>query len=348
MKNENYLKTLETLFNELCLYLKLVVVENIESIKYGRISSILIVAWEVTFTTLHCFNYDLELFKKLGIAHIFFNEHVVFFYKMSMFFSGYFVYGLYRYGLLAATRRAISDAFHNAKLVTFLGNRPKFISITGLTQGVYEMRFFTNGVPFERFEKERATLEAHFFIIDSIEKDPTNPQIVVIRFASKLLKETISFAEIPDNFAAGILPLGQGRAKFVTTNLATTPHLLIGGTTGAGKSSFLRYLITYILTRMKEIDLWHVDLKEGSEAAPFIGAKNYRATKTPSDALSWLEELLTIVKVRMDFLSTHNLQSIDELKKMSNSPDAGKIKWSEKIKSEADFRRIVLDIDEAM
>jgi len=72
----------------------------------------------------------------------------------------------------------------------------------------------------------------------------------------------------------GILevPLGFSHYDTLTLNILKAPHILIGGTTGGGKSSILRLIITFILIvkcKMYKIHMHLVDLKGGVEFSLF-------------------------------------------------------------------------------
>lgn len=81
-----------------------------------------------------------------------------------------------------------------------------------------------------------------------------------------------------DEFYAGPRPSGRlvvglGRAKrgALWCDLASLPHLLVGGETGGGKSVFLRQLLTHLLVTHgpEQLRLTVVDLKGGIELHPY-------------------------------------------------------------------------------
>ena len=63
------------------------------------------------------------------------------------------------------------------------------------------------------------------------------------------------------------IPLGESKMGRLWADLEALPHLLVGGTTGAGKSVFLRQLVTWLVTRYAapRLRLVLVDLKAGME-----------------------------------------------------------------------------------
>jgi S-DNA-T family DNA segregation ATPase FtsK/SpoIIIE len=204
------------------------------------------------------------------------------------------------------------------------------------------MRFYTNGIPMKKFVEAKDYLEASFFAIDDISPDSNNPHIVVIRYSSKSLPSIVEFSRTP-TFAEGRFPIGLGRVGWIVTSFTEVPHMLVGGGTGKGKSSFLRFIITYFLTRMRDVEVLHVDLKRGAEASVFNGCKNYRSTFEVKKALEFLTDLEQRIRERMELLAENKLLSIEDFIKQPNE----KIKWTRKITSRQQLNRFVLVIDEA-
>lgn len=105
-------------------------------------------------------------------------------------------------------------------------------------------------------------------------KDPTKGTwIIVYRLGSigGLLKY-VTFQEIlkyfPDSMARGSMILGVGPSRqIVEADLDHYPHVLIGGTTGSGKSNIMNCIIASFIrfTYPSELRLYLVDLKGGLE-----------------------------------------------------------------------------------
>ena len=93
--------------------------------------------------------------------------------------------------------------------------------------------------------------------------------VFYVRASHGQLPDAIGFASFYSERRAGKLPfgVGMGRVERVWADLAELPHMLIGGLTGAGKSGFLRQLITWlVLTNPPErLRLGLIDLKGGME-----------------------------------------------------------------------------------
>lgn len=94
---------------------------------------------------------------------------------------------------------------------------------------------------------------------------------------------------IPENMILPI-PIGYSRGGLEIVDLADLPHLLVGGTTGAGKSVFLHGL-TFTLCHYPHVNIYVVDLKK----LEFV---HYKDHVTLADSLS--DSLVVISSIRQE------------------------------------------------
>lgn len=85
----------------------------------------------------------------------------------------------------------------------------------------------------------------------------------------------------------------------VYINESRFPHMLIGGVTGSGKSSWINSIIANLLH--EPFIMWGVDCKEGIELTPWKKRLS-RLANTPEDATPLINDLYWIVKERSAFL----------------------------------------------
>ncbi len=95
-----------------------------------------------------------------------------------------------------------------------------------------------------------------------------------MRVIAGWVPELVTFAELAAHAApAGelVFAVGVGRLGPLWADLALLPHLLVGGLTGAGKSVFLRQLVTQLALahRPERLRLGLIDLKGGMELNVF-------------------------------------------------------------------------------
>lgn len=139
----------------------------------------------------------------------------------------------------------IQNKLHRAGLTNAAGESPIYIRMQTATYNpdILYYDFYANGISLSEFERKRIELEAALGIdIDSFSVSP-DKQTVTIRASTVGLPDKIHWNRVylsPDSF---VLTLGQGVVDLVRVNLNVTPHILLGGSTGSGKSVLQKNLL---------------------------------------------------------------------------------------------------------
>lgn len=109
----------------------------------------------------------------------------------------------------------------------------------------------------------------------------------------------------PENF---VLVLGESLAGPVTVNLAHIPHILLGGSTGSGKSVLLKLLLMQALYKGAEVYI--ADFKGGVDF-PRVWHERCRMCFTESDLLDTLDQLVAVLEYRKGRLSETGAPNLD-------------------------------------
>ena len=192
---------------------------------------------------------------------------------------------------------SIAQDIQRIGLKNAAGEYPVLIDRHKEDDTVEVLTFLNHGVYLAQFEDYREKLESALDInIVSVEQG-TNNRTVRLRAvpASGALPAMLPWANRYLNNEDFVLVLGRGLAGLVTVNLATTPHILLGGSTGSGKSVLLKLLVMESIKKGAVVCV--ADFKGGVDY-PAVWHEHCRFCLALEELVPLLDELLAILEER--------------------------------------------------
>lgn len=177
---------------------------------------------------------------------------------------------------------------------------------------VMRLYFENRGIPREVWEDKKATLEAALNIfITKVEDGKDRRHVILHAVPADMGLPDIAHWDPAYMNGLGdyVLVLGQGLTGLVTINLAVTPHVLIGGSTGSGKSVLLKMLLMQSVK--KGASVYIADFKGGVDY-PGVWKKESHLICDIVKMRETLKELVGELETRKEVLRDAECANIKE------------------------------------
>ena len=174
--------------------------------------------------------------------------------------------------------------------------------------------FRNQSIPLAEWEDNRAAIEAALDIsIIKMTYGKGKSRVLVYAVPAQIdLPEIICWKGkylSPDSF---VLVLGESLLGPVTVNLAHIPHILLGGSTGSGKSVLLKLLLMQAMKKGARVYI--ADFKGGVDFPP-LWNRDCRICFEETDLLGLLTDLVAELERRKEIFRTVGCSSIDTYNK---------------------------------
>lgn len=193
--------------------------------------------------------------------------------------------------------RRIAAAFREMGLVNAVGTPPLAVALTS-DKGRETLEVLTLGIPMTEFQDKAEAIEAALNRRITAVKEGRDRQHVLLCLApgNAKLPQRVELEEKPVE-GSSILRLGQSLDGEVVVDLNVTPHMLVAGSTGSGKTTLVKTIIHQLLA-MKRADgsamtqLYIIDLKGGTDYPPAWRDQVYDFAADAGSALGDLDRIV--------------------------------------------------------
>ena len=215
--------------------------------------------------------------------------------------------------------KQMSDNFKRAGLVNHTGEAPLLLSRTNSNENerlnIYE--FHMLGIPFSLWKDSIEELESALNLkIDRFEEGKNSRTVLMYAVNGNYkLPDRINWDDKFLDKMSFKLVFGESLTNRITVDLAKIPHILIGGSTGSGKSVLLKLLLMQCVKKGAEVYI--ADFKGGVDFPPVWHEKCEIITE-PDELTEILEAIVNELKYRKVLLKESACPNIDEYNKITN------------------------------
>lgn len=209
-------------------------------------------------------------------------------------------------------RKAVKDQLQSIGLVNHAGMTPALLRQKRDKENpsVMVWEFQNQSIPLVAWEDKRAAIEAALDVsVVKLAYGKSKSRVLLFAVPAKTsLPETLRWSDrnlSPENF---VLKLGESLTGAVTVNLAHIPHILLGGSTGSGKSVLLKLLLMQSLRKGAEVYI--ADFKGGVDY-PKVWHEKCRMCFTEEELLYTLSQLVAVMESRKKLLLETDCPNLD-------------------------------------
>ena len=208
---------------------------------------------------------------------------------------------------------SISNNLHRIGFVNSVGEAPLLLSksIDKNNSKIITLEFKTFGIPLSEWADNQDRIESALNIhIDEI-YEGKNCRSVIVKCVDgeNRLSDFIEWSENMLSKECFEIVLGEGYSGRVSVNISKIPHMLIGGSTGSGKSILLKLVLMQCVKKGAKIYI--ADFKGGVDF-PNVWHKKCCLLTDEETLLKVLIDVTTELKMRKQILRNAAFANIDE------------------------------------
>ncbi len=218
-------------------------------------------------------------------------------------------------------RRTTKDQLQCVGLVNHAGMPPELLRKRRDKDNprVTVWEFRNQSIPLQEWENKRLAIETALGItIVKLTYAKGKSRVLVYAVpAGDDLPEVLKWKESYLSPKSFVLVLGESYTGPVTVNLAYIPHILLGGSTGSGKSALLKLLLMQALHKGAEVYI--ADFKGGVDF-PKVWHEKCRMCFTEEDLRYTLDQLVAVLEYRKSEFKALGCPNIDAYNETTELP----------------------------
>ncbi len=303
------------------------------------------ITWSALFNLAVTFKIDQKIFKLCKMDFLYPTTFLYFIiYIMIGTFLGFILWGLIQSVKKNRMLQSLTLCFTNTGLKSATGKLPDFISDRPVDEFVRELIVTNAFQPLSKFKEVQNHIGSALKIyVDEITESRASGTVHIL-YSHKQIPIMFQLAENICQPKHQFV-IGQNRTKPVFSDLIQTPHLLIGGQTGGGKSTFLRSMITTLYRQNTNYEFILIDMKGGLEFQLFENRKRISVLSNSQIVKERLQILDKILDQRFALLKENQCKDIQAFSEIELSQIKGTDTLSGHLSKT--MNHIVIVIDEA-
>ena len=194
-----------------------------------------------------------------------------------------------------------------------LNEKPRVLKVEHLSENRSRLLVKSEGLGQERYQSKLDDLRASVGqMVESIKYLEHDNTCVEIFLASRPLEHLVKYEDAIAKLRSSYsFVVGKSLGGIITQSIVDLPHLMIGGTSGGGKSNALNNVLVNLLESSNNLQMYLIDLKGGLEIKAYESLKNVSLVRDIPESVMTLKFLVDEMERRYKFLESIGKKKID-------------------------------------
>lgn len=297
--------------------------------------------WFLVINVIFFLGFDILFFKWIGVSKLYLKIEA-FSWILYGFLSSLclIAWAISQINKKRKLTDRLTDVFINSGLKNQVGHLPNFVGDYPIDEYSRKLLLTAEGIPLKSFESQKDHLEANLNVYIDEFRENREKGLIEILYSPIPMPTQINYQDVKKCYNYNYL-VGMTRSKAITESFKVSPHLLVAGQSGGGKSTLLRQLITNLYLNHKNVSFKLIDLKEGLEFQTFENLPRIQVVESIDNVINELNNLDTEMNERMEILKKNECKDIDAFQKKIKKTSAESSSSGETINLDRQF--IVID-----